>query len=175
MQKWLELELDNLTSPLSTMARKGLFLALGIFILDQISKIWVLHGLGLNLFERVTILPFFHITLVHNIGVSFGLLAAEGLGRWLLVLFSIIVSIGLLSWLKKADNPYLSLALGLIIGGALGNALDRALYGYVIDFIDFSDLHFPWVFNVADSAITVGVILLLAQQFLTPSEPAQPH
>jgi len=172
MQPWLK---ELIKSPITPLARQGLFLALSVFILDQLTKAWVLHGLGLNLYERVTILPFFHITLVHNIGVSFGLLAADGVGRWLLVCFSVIVSLFLFTWLKKADNRLLSLALGLIIGGALGNALDRTLYGYVIDFLDFSDLMFPWVFNIADSAITIGVILLLAQQFLTPSEPAQTH
>lgn len=165
--------LDIFKGTFSPLALQGLYMSLGVFIIDQITKAYVLYGLGLNLYERVTILPFFHITLVHNIGVSFGLLAAEGVGRWLLVIFSVIVSIGLLSWLKKSDNRFLSIALGLILGGALGNALDRSIYGYVVDFLDFSDMHFPWVFNVADSAITVGVILLLAQQFFTPSQPDQ--
>jgi signal peptidase II len=174
MPNFSDLNLSELLKgPISPIARQGLLMALGVFILDQITKAYVLYGLGLNLYERVTILPFFNITLVHNIGVSFGLLAAEGIGRWLLVLFSVIVSIGLFSWLKKSDNRFLSLALGLIIGGALGNALDRSLYGYVVDFLDFSELHFPWVFNVADSAITIGVILLFTQQFFTPSQPDQ--
>jgi signal peptidase II len=109
-----------------------------------------------------------HLTLVHNQGMSFGLLRGSEWSRWLLSLFSAAVVVGLAVWARKAARPLMAAGLGLIIGGAFGNNLiDRIRFGYVVDFIDVSRLYFPWVFNVADSAITVGVGLLLLDSFLT--------
>ena len=112
--------------------------------------------------------------MVHNAGVSFGLLRADAaLGRWALALFSFAVAAGLAWWARKAARPLGATALGLVMGGAVGNAVDRVRVGVVTDFLDFSGLHFPWVFNVADSAITVGVALLVLESVLTPASPGR--
>jgi signal peptidase II len=104
--------------------------------------------------------------MVWNRGVSFGLLTAEvDLARWGLAAFSLIVAIALIVWARRIERPLPALALGFVIGGALGNMIDRVRFGAVVDFLDFSGLWFPWVFNVADSAITVGVALLLIDSF----------
>lgn len=134
-----------------------------VVILDQLTKAWVLDGLGLRIEgESHAILPpLFNVTLVHNLGVSFGLFG-DGSGRWMLSLFSVIVA-GLLGWwATRTDRRLLVSAIGLVIGGALGNVIDRVRFGYVVDFLDFSGTHvFPWVFNIADSAISIGVVLLI--------------
>ena len=148
-------------------------LAAAVTILDQLSKWWVLDVAHLDLKGQIPLLPVFRLTMVMNPGVSFGLLRADtALGRGLLVGAALIVVIALVAWVRRADRPLFATALGLVIGGALGNNLiDRARLGEVVDFLDFSGLYFPWVFNVADSAITIGVILLLWDSFF-PSKTA---
>jgi signal peptidase II len=148
-------------------------LAAAIIVVDQISKAWIL-SLGLVVGHPLEVLPFFNLTLVHNRGVSFGLFQSpEGQEaiRWTLAAFSLIVAAGLIVWVRKAHKALTAVAIGMIIGGAIGNLIDRVRFGAVIDFLDFSALHFPWVFNVADSGITIGVILLLAETLLTPDKP----
>lgn len=141
----------------------ALLLAALVLVLDQASKFWVLHGLGLqHPGDSVTILPFFSFTYVQNIGISFGLFGSEGAGRWLLVAFQFAVALFLIGYVRSKDRSLLVVALALIIGGAIGNGLDRARLGFVVDFLDFSRTHvFPWVFNIADSGITIGVALLI--------------
>ena len=148
-------------------------LAAVVVILDQLSKWWVMDVAHLDLKGQIPVLPFFRLTLVMNRGVSFGLLRADNpTGRWILVGAALLVVIALVAWARKADRPLFATALGLVIGGALGNNLiDRARLGQVVDFIDVSALYFPWVFNVADSAITVGVILLLWDSFFPAKIP----
>ena len=143
-------------------------LAAVVVIADQLSKAWVLNGLHLAERGQIALLPIFRLTMVMNRGVSFGLLRADNpLGRWLLVGAALLVVAALVAWVRRADRPLFAIALGLVIGGALGNNLiDRARIGEVVDFLDFSGLDFPWVFNVADSAITVGVVLLLLDSLL---------
>ena len=143
-------------------------LAAIVLILDQLSKWSVLNVLHLDLKGQIPVLPVFRLTMVMNPGVSFGLMRADtALGRGLLVGAALIVVIALIAWVRKADRPLFATAIGLVIGGALGNNLiDRARLGEVVDFLDFSGLHFPWVFNVADSAISIGVVLLLWDSFL---------
>jgi len=158
------------------VTRLGLYayaLAAAVVILDQLSKFWVLNGLHLAQRGQIPVLPFFRLTMVMNGGVSFGLLRADTpMGRWLLVAAALTVVVCLIAWARKAERPLFALALGLIIGGALGNNLiDRARIGEVVDFLDFSGLAFPWVFNVADSAITVGVCLLLLDSFTPAPKP----
>ena len=158
------------------VTRLGLYayaLAAAVVILDQLSKFWVLNGLHLSQRGQIPVLPFFRLTMVMNGGVSFGLLRADTpMGRWLLVAAALTVVVCLIAWARKAERPLFALALGLIIGGALGNNLiDRARIGEVVDFLDFSGLAFPWVFNVADSAITVGVCLLLLDSFTPAPKP----
>ena len=146
-------------------------LAAAVVIVDQLSKWWVLNGLHLPERGQIPVLPVFRLTMVMNPGVSFGLLRADtALGRGLLVGAATLVVIALAVWVRRADRPLFATALGLVIGGALGNNLiDRARIGEVVDFLDFSGLMFPWVFNVADSAISVGVALLLLDSFFAPN------
>lgn len=159
-----------MTTPLN-ITRQGWIaysIALGTIVLDQLSKLWVLGLLGATQGVSVPVLGPLHLTMVHNEGMSFGLFRGSEVSRWLLTLFSAAVVLVLANWARKATKPLLAAGLGLIIGGAFGNNLiDRILYGYVVDFIDVSRLYFPWVFNVADSAISVGVALLLLDSFLT--------
>ncbi len=154
-------------TPPGPLALMAYGLATVTLVLDQLSKAWVLYGLKLPEVAQIPVLPFFKLSMVWNRGVSFGLLASDGIGRWLLSLFSLIVAAALIWWARSSTRPRLSIALGLLIGGAIGNAIDRIRFGAVVDFLDFSGLMFPWVFNIADAAITIGVILLLADTFLT--------
>ena len=148
--------------------------AILIIVVDQLTKAWVLQDLGLR-FEGQShpiLDPFFNVTLVHNEGVSFGLFG-DGSMRWLLSIFSVAVAGVLGWWALKAERRLLVTAIGLIMGGAIGNVIDRLRFGWVVDFLDFSGnvvagvKVFPWVFNVADSAITIGVILLILDSILS--------
>jgi signal peptidase II len=142
--------------------------AAAVIVLDQITKAWILYGLHLREVGQIRVLePIFNLTFVLNRGVSFGLLTGGETGRWLLTVFSIVVAGLLAFWATRADRRLLITAIGLIMGGALGNVIDRIRFGGVVDFLDFSGLYFPWVFNVADSAISIGVVLLIADSFLS--------
>jgi signal peptidase II len=145
-----------------------------VVVLDQISKYWILQIVHLPDRAPIRVLPFFQLTMVWNQGVSFGLLRADTLvGRWLLVLFALAVVAALAAWARNVRRPLTGVALGLVMGGALGNNLiDRVRFGAVADFLDFRELMFPWIFNVADSAISVGVALLLLDIFLQPKTHA---
>jgi len=155
----------------NTASRKhwaAYLIALVVIVLDQISKYWILNVFRLPAKGSVLVGGPFSLSMVWNRGVSFGLLRAEvDLARWALVGFSLIVAAFLAVWARKIERPLLALSVGLIMGGAVGNAIDRARFGAVADFLDFKALYFPWVFNVADSAITVGVILLLLDSVLS--------
>jgi len=158
--------------------RNGLIayaVALAVVVVDQISKLWFL-GLGLQEGDSIPILPIFRLSMVWNPGISFGLLQGHGqIGRWLLVLFGLAVVMGLAWWIRRADRLYAAVAIGLIMGGAIGNNLiDRVRLGMVADFLDFSGLGFKWVFNVADAAINVGIAVLLLDIFLSTRQPAAP-
>jgi signal peptidase II len=146
--------------------------ALVVIVLDQLSKTWMLEGLSLREVGRVLVSPpILNFTYVENTGVSFGLFGG-GAARWALSVFSVLVALGLAWWATKATRRTLVAAIGLVIGGAIGNAIDRIQYGYVVDFIDFSGTGvFPWVFNVADSAITVGVLLLIVDSVMSERKP----
>ena len=156
---------------MTSWGRNAFVLAAVVIVLDQLSKYWILSVLDLPQRGSIPIAPVFSLTMVWNRGVSFGLMQAEvDWVRWGLVLFSAAVSIALAVWAWRVTRAWLGLALGLVIGGAVGNLIDRVRFGAVADFLDFSRLYFPWVFNVADSAITVGVILLLVDS-LKPARP----
>jgi signal peptidase II len=148
--------------------------ALAIIVLDQLSKAYILGGLDLRLVGRVPVFPpVFNVSYVENTGVSFGLFGG-GSARWMLSLFSVVVAGGLAWWATQADRRLLITAIGFVIGGALGNAIDRIRFGYVVDFLDFSGTGvFPWVFNIADSAITIGVVLLILDSVLSDRRAAQ--
>ncbi len=143
-------------------------MAIVVVLLDQISKAWIISGLQLQEIGRVPVIrPILNFSWVENTGVSFGLFSG-GEARWGLSVFSIIVSIALGWWALKSQRRLLISAIGLVMGGAIGNAIDRVRFGYVVDFIDFSGTGvFPWVFNVADSAITIGVVLLILDTLLS--------
>lgn len=158
--------------------RTGLAMAAWLFVADQITK-WIVVGpLGLYYLGAVRrIAPFFDLRFVQNIGVSLGLLRAETeLARWGLVAMTGLIAIGVLVWMWREKNRADQLALGMVLGGALGNIVDRVRLGYVID---FADLHFgEWrpflVFNVADAAITIGVLILLVRALLMRDKPGKP-
>jgi signal peptidase II len=150
----------------------GLVLAFVIAVSDQASKAWILYGLNLPLHQQVEVLPFFSLTMVRNIGISYGFFSSGGPMRWVLAVFQLSASVALIVWMLRSFSTRLNIALGLIAGGALGNAIDRVRLGYVVDFLDFSKIHFKWVFNVADAAITVGVILMLYHFYLAKPDDA---
>lgn len=144
-------------------------LAIVLFIVDQVSK-WIVSGpLALQARGQIELLPIFNLTWVENRGISLGLLNADGdLGRWLLVAMTAAIAIGVAWWIGREEKRGDQLALSLVLGGALGNIVDRVRLGYVVD---FADLHFgtfrPFlVFNVADAAISIGVVILLLRAFL---------
>jgi len=140
----------------------ALILAACVVVADQAVKQWILSTLNLPLKVSVPVAGPVYLTMVWNPGVSFGFLQAQQqLVRWLLAAFSIVVSVLLAVWVRKAERPLFAVAVGLVMGGAVGNVIDRIRLGAVADFIDVSRLYFPWVFNVADSAISVGICLLL--------------
>ena len=148
----------------------GLTTAAVLFFVDQVSKYLVTGVLGLNaLSEARVVTPFFAVRFVANHGVSLGLLHADNeTMRWALVALTGAIAAGVAVWMMRERNPLDRIALGMVLGGALGNILDRVRLGYVVD---FCDLHVgEWrpflVFNVADAAITIGVLLLLARALL---------
>lgn len=159
----------------SPAGRLAYGLAAVVLVVDQAVKAWILEGLDLPLRLSVDLVWPLRLTMVWNEGVSFGFLQARhDLARWGLTAFALFVSLALAAWARRADRRLLGVALGLIIGGAVGNAIDRARFGAVVDFIDVSALgFFPWVFNVADAAITIGVLLMLLDSFRkdTPTPP----
>ncbi len=112
------------------------------------------------------------LTMLWNRGMSYGLFQSDGIGRWILAAIMLAIALGFLAWLLQAAGRWLKLALAMVIGGAFGNLIDRVRFGAVVDFIDANGLMFPWVFNVADAAISVGAVLLFVDQFLL-SRPKQ--
>jgi signal peptidase II len=137
-------------------------LAILVILMDQVAKHWIVYDFDLPTRMTSPVIGPFHLTMVWNQGVSFGMLkAGHDLARWALTAFAVAAAIAMAAWARKAERPLMAVGLGLMIGGAIGNAIDRARYGAVVDFLDFTRLFFPWIFNIADSALTVGVILLL--------------
>ncbi|MEH3119403.1 MAG: signal peptidase II [Methylorubrum populi] len=153
-----------------TPFRSGLAALLATLVLDQASKLWLHLGTDLVMTQPWRLGPFADFVVVWNRGVSYGLFQQEGgLGRWLLVALSLAAAVGLSAWMLRAGSRFLAVALGLIVGGALGNAIDRAAYGAVFDFVHLHAGAWSWyVFNVADAAIVAGVIGLLLDS-LRPS------
>lgn len=159
----------------------GLAVALVVFAIDQVIKNWVVHGLGLDqVGESRYVLPFYNFTFTQNFGVSLGLFTAGSPeGRWALVAMTSAIALFVFAWmLRERKLPEIA-ALGLVLGGALGNIRDRFGVGYVID---YADLHFGgWrpflIFNLADAAITIGVLIILARSLFSRDKPeteAQP-
>lgn len=147
---------------------KWLSLSLFAIVLDQATKLAV--AASMPLYESIALIPgFFNLTHVHNTGAAFSFLSqAGGWQRWFFAVLAIVVSVSLTLWMArlKKHEILLAVALALILGGAIGNLIDRLAYGYVIDFLDvyYQSWHWP-AFNVADSAICIGVALLVLESF----------
>jgi signal peptidase II len=155
----------------------GIIVALLVFGLDQLVK-WIVTGpLGVNeIGAQLYLLPFFQFTYTQNNGISLGLLnATTEIGRWMLVALTTAIALGVAIWMGREENRTDQVALGMVLGGALGNILDRTLHGYVVD---FADLHFgEWrpflIFNVGDAAISIAVVILLLRAFLSRKDQAK--
>jgi signal peptidase II len=167
----------------------GFIVALLVFALDQLAK-WIVTGpLGINFVgAQQVLLPIFQFTYTQNNGISLGLLnATTELGRWMLVGLTSAIAIGVAYWMGREKNRIDQVALGMVLGGALGNILDRARHGYVVD---FADLHFRGVpeqicpsfenglcrpfliFNIGDAAISIAVVILLLRAFVGRKDQA---
>lgn len=155
---------------------KWLWLSVVVIVIDQLTKLWVDNNLLLH--ERLPLIDgYFDLTLAYNPGAAFSFLAdAGGWQRWFFTILSTVVTIILIVWLKRlpTHEKLNAVALSLIIGGAIGNLIDRIAYGHVIDFLLVYYQQWSWpAFNVADSAISIGVVLMLLALF--HSSPSQPE
>lgn len=149
--------------------------ALLIFVVDQISKVWVVSGLNLDQRGFIEVLPpYLNLRMAWNYGINFGLMAGDDpLTRWVLIAVALVIVAVVLVWIRREPPGRLGLiGAGLLIGGALGNVIDRILYGAVADFLNMSccGIDNPFAFNVADIAIFAGAIGLV---LFTPSQPAK--
>ena len=156
------------------MKHLGWLTAVAVFVLDRLSKWWIVEVYDLPERGSVAVLPFFSLTMVWNQGISLGLFQADSdLGRWLLIGVTGAISLALAVWLARVETRLLAVAIGLVLGGAVGNILDRLIYPGVADFFHFHAFGASfYVFNVADSAISIGVVLLLWDSLR--SSPKQP-
>lgn len=147
--------------------RPGLIVAAITFAADQVLKYWILSVYGLPVRGRVEVLPFLDLKMVWNPGISFGLFQqGTAAGRGILLAISVAACVFIIYWLRQPVSRLQAWALGLILGGAAGNAVDRVRYGAVADFVLLHAGSFEWyVFNIADAAIVVGVVLLLYGAF----------
>ncbi len=157
--------------------RLGFAVALVVFALDQLMK-WIVTGpMGLtHVLDEHYFLPIFSFTLTHNEGISLGYLnATNPVGRWMLVALTSAIAIGVAVWIGREKSRVDQAALGMVLGGALGNILDRTLHGYVVDFLDlhFGDFRPFLVFNVGDAAISIAVVILLLRALLTRKEESK--
>jgi signal peptidase II len=148
-----------------------------VFALDQLVKWWVTGPLGVDHEGAIYyILPIFQFTYTENIGISLGALkATTEISRWMLVGLTTAIAVGVAFWMTREKNRIDQIALGMVLGGALGNILDRTRHGYVVD---FADLHFGTVrpfliFNVGDAAISIAVVILLLRAFLSRKDEAK--
>jgi signal peptidase II len=156
--------------------RLGFAVALVVFALDQLTKWYVTGPLQLREVGQVFLLPIFQFTYTENNGISLGLLnATTEIGRWMLVGLTAAIAVGVAVWIGREKNRIDQIALGMVLGGALGNILDRSRHGYVVDFLD---LHFgefrPFlIFNIGDAAISIAVVILLLRAFLTRKDASK--
>ena len=155
----------------------GFAIAFLVFALDQLAKWWVTGPLGINqIGDQLVLLPIFNFTYTQNQGISLGLLnATNPVGRWMLVVLTSAIAVAVAVWIGKEKNRIDQVALGMVLGGALGNILDRVRHGFVTDFLD---LHFgefrPFlIFNAGDAAISIAVVILLLRAFLTRKDHAK--
>ena len=154
---------------MTSSLRRGLLIAVLVIAFDQLTKWIMLTGLDLET-RSIAVTSFFNLVLVWNRGVSFGMFNDAGsAGPWILSGLAIAVVVGLLFWLRQAEGWRSVTALGLVIGGAIGNVIDRFRFGAVVDFLDVHVAGYHWpAFNVADAAICIGAGLLLLDGLLSP-------
>lgn len=171
------MKLESKESGLGESGLVWLWLTAVALILDQATKHWVAGTM--ELYQSIEVLPFFSITYVHNLGAAFSFLADQGgWQRWFFTAIAAIASVIFLVWLSKTpkQNKWLSIAFALLLSGAVGNLIDRVLFGYVIDFLDFywQGNHWP-AFNIADSAIFIGAAMMIIDSFRQEqkAKPAQ--
>ena len=154
----------------------GFSVALAVFLLEQVTKWIVLGPLDLRNVLQIEILPIFNLTYTENHGISLGLFqASSDAMRWVLVIGTSLVAAGVAYWIAREERRWDQVALGMVLGGALGTILDRERHGSVVD---FADLHFGefrpfFIFNVADAAISIGVAILLLRSFLVKEAPKE--
>jgi signal peptidase II len=154
----------------------GFSVAAIVFILEQVSKWIILGPLDLRNTFQVRILPIFNLTYTENHGISLGLFqASSDAMRWVLVAVTAAIAAGVAVWITREAKRGDQIALGMVLGGALGNILDRVRHGYVVDFADlhFGDFRPFFIFNVADAAISIGVVILLLRAFLVKERPKE--
>lgn len=154
--------------------RFGLAVAAAILVADQASK-WLILDVVMQPPRNIEVTGFFNIVMVWNSGVSFGMFGEGGeAGRWILSGVALAISAFLVNWLRQVDRRLPALAIGLVIGGAIGNIVDRVRFGAVADFLDFHLFGYHWpAFNIADSAIVIGVALLLIDSLFGPRQAAE--
>lgn len=149
-------------------ARRWLLLSVAVILVDQFTK-WLAEA-SLVPYQPVPIVPMFNLTLAYNTGAAFSFLSdAGGWQRWFFISLTLVVIVVLFSWLwrMRAEEKLHAMSISMILGGAIGNLIDRVLLGHVIDFLDvYYDVHHWPIFNIADSAITIGVILLIVDLFI---------
>ena len=158
-----------MSNPFTSSRLIGLALAAFIAAIDQLSKWYVTGPLDLRRVGHIDLLPFFDLTYTENRGISLGMLQASNMEmRWLLVLMTATIALVVLVWLLREKKLGDILGLALILGGAIGNIFDRYTLGYVVDFADFhiGDFRPFLIFNIADAAITIGVVIILARSLL---------
>ena len=154
----------------------GFTMAAIVFVLEQITKWLVLGPLDLRNTQSVEVLPIFRLNYTENHGISLGLFqASSDAMRWVLVLVTAAIAVGVAWWIGREEKRWDQIALGMVLGGALGNILDRVRHGYVVDFADlhFGDFRPFFIFNVADAAISIGVAILLLRAFLVKDRPKE--
>ena len=170
----------GLVAPMTSPLRAGIVAAVIALVLDQATKLWLLFVFELGRRGAVQVTPFFDLVLAWNTGISYGWFQQDGpVGAAILLGFKVVAVIALAIWMARSKTRLATIGLGLIIGGAIGNAIDRAAYGAVVDFALF---HIQWggktlnwyVFNIADAAIVVGVAALLYDSFRRPDAVKAP-
>ena len=157
-------------------ATVGFSVAAIVFILEQITKWIVLGPLDLRNVFQVRLLPIFNLTYTENHGISLGMFQAQSDAmRWVIVAVTAAIAVGVGVWITREEKRGDQIALGMVLGGALGNILDRVRHGYVVDFADlhFGDFRPFFIFNVADAAISIGVVILLLRAFLVKERPKE--
>ena len=151
--------------------RKGLALAAAVLAVDQLTKWWIVFTV-MQPPRVIEVTPFFNLVLGWNFGVSFGMLnSTPAINTWLLPLLTVAITGGLVYWLFRENRRWTVIGLGLIIGGAVGNLIDRLRFGAVADFLDVHAFGYHWpAFNAADSAITVGAIVVILESLFVRDE-----